>query len=503
MRGFSEPGRDDTFWARARVLLIPAALLLAVTLPHLDQGDWLRTDSGRYAAIGLQAWRTGDLWTLQSEPGVPYFNKPPLVFWIHGWSLHVLAPGPVPARLPSVFAALGCVLITAAIAGRLAGRSAAIWSGVTLALTYEFFRRTREISLDMWQLLFVLLTVWIAVVAACASRPKSWAFLLAGVPLGLALMCKPLTALLGAPILAIWLSWRSRREGGPGAAWILLTVLGAVLVALPWHASMALLHGEDFVRQYFRAEVADRAAGRLTAAPQDSKPPWFYLAQIVAGYWPWLLLLLPALIAWWRERPGSPLWRAGSFALAWAILWLVVLSAFPDRRDRYALPVYPALSVLIGAWLGSLPTAWIARASRAGLDIAAGVAVVAAIIVGLIPLRLQAPPDPQWEQLFKWIDSQAADGQAPEVWQGALSIERGARLYLRYGTWPRTTRNRMGEFLVDRVANPPEGALLIYHERDGLTPGDNEEPMFAAGDLVVTRLGPGGWRPGGLDTPGP
>ena len=53
--------------------LIPALVLLAVTLPHLGQGD-LRGDAGWYSAIGLQAWRTGDLWTLYGEPGQPYFN---------------------------------------------------------------------------------------------------------------------------------------------------------------------------------------------------------------------------------------------------------------------------------------------------------------------------------------------------------------------------------------------------------------------------------------------
>lgn len=501
MRGLSDPGLDDTLWARARAWVIPAVLLLAVTLPHLDQGDWLRTDSGRYAAVGLQAWRTGALWTLQSEPGVPYFNKPPLVFWIHGLALYLLGPGPVAARAPSILAALGCVLMTVVIAGRLAGREAALWSGVILALTYEFFRRTREISLDMWQLLFVLMAAAIIVAAAGAARHRALTFLLAGVPLGLALMCKPLTALLAAPVLAAWLWWRSRREGGPGAAWVLPTVIGAALVALPWHASMAWIHGDDFLRQYFGAEVADRAAGRLTAAPEDAKPPWFYLAQIGASYWPWLLLLPPALIAWWREPDRAPLARAGAFAMVWVMLWLLVLSAFPDRRDRYALPLYPALAVFVGAWLGDRPTRWIARAAGAGLDGAAVIAVAGAIIVSLLPVRLQAPPDPQWDRLYAWIDGQMPPGAPPELWQGALSIERGARLYLRYGVWPRTTRNRMGEFLVDRVSSPPPGALLIYHGRDGLTPGANEEPVFSTGDLLVTRLGPGGWNPRGPDPP--
>src|SRR5215203_4197899 len=111
-------------WLGAQVYLLPAALLLAVTLPHLGQGDF-RGDAGWYSAIGLQAWRTGEFWTLYGEPGQPYFNKPPLVFWIHGLVLHLLGPSVLAARLPSELAALGCVLATVGAVRELSGRRAA------------------------------------------------------------------------------------------------------------------------------------------------------------------------------------------------------------------------------------------------------------------------------------------------------------------------------------------------------------------------------------------
>ena len=152
-------GRSLGFWhalLAARVWLLPCVLLLSVTLPKLNQGDF-RGDAGWYSAIGLQAWRTGSLWTLYGEPGQPYFNKPPLAFWIHGLALHTLGPELWVARLPSILAATVCVLFTVAIVRHLAGRRAALLSGCVLALSLEFFRRTREISLDMWQAVFLLM----------------------------------------------------------------------------------------------------------------------------------------------------------------------------------------------------------------------------------------------------------------------------------------------------------------------------------------------------------
>ncbi|MCH9057519.1 MAG: glycosyltransferase family 39 protein [Planctomycetes bacterium] len=182
-------------WARLRPWLIPAVLLLCVTLPHLGDGDWQRGDSGWYTAIGVQAWRTGELWTLMGEPGQPYFNKPPLVFWITGFVAWIFGPSAWAARLPTIAAAPGCVLATVGITRVFATRRTALTVGVVLALSVEFFRRTREVSLDLWQLVFLLLALWIA---AGAVKDQRWRRLaLAGLPSGLALMCKPMVALLG------------------------------------------------------------------------------------------------------------------------------------------------------------------------------------------------------------------------------------------------------------------------------------------------------------------
>jgi 4-amino-4-deoxy-L-arabinose transferase-like glycosyltransferase len=65
------------------LLLLPIAWLLAVTVPHLDQGDF-RRDTGRYAAVGLYMWSGGSLLQPHLNPETPYFNKPPLGLWIHG-----------------------------------------------------------------------------------------------------------------------------------------------------------------------------------------------------------------------------------------------------------------------------------------------------------------------------------------------------------------------------------------------------------------------------------
>ena len=155
------------FLARWSWVILPLVVLLAVTLPKLNQGDW-RGDTGWYTALGLDAARSGR-WTLSAGEGEPYFNKPPLVFWIVGRVLDWFGVDLLVARLTSVLAAAIGVVATAVIARELGTRRLGAMAGVILALTYEYFRRTREISLDMWHSAFLLLAAWAVVKGAAAG----------------------------------------------------------------------------------------------------------------------------------------------------------------------------------------------------------------------------------------------------------------------------------------------------------------------------------------------
>lgn len=467
-------------WVAARTWVLPLIVLLCVTLPHLSDGDWMRTDSGWYAAIGTQAWRSGELLTLYGEPGQPYFNKPPLVFWIVGLPMHVFGPSAWTARLMTLAAAAGCVLLTVSMARQGMSRRGAMWAGITLALTYEFFRRTREISLDMWQALFLLMAMRLvvgAIVGGAIVGGRARGVVLAGVPIGLALMCKPLVGLAAIPIFGVMLVWCGRWRMLP---WLLGTLAAAIVVAAPWHLAMWQIHGELFTSQYFGAEIVDRASGGAVVNEGGAGRWWFYLEKIGEGYWPWLLAVACCVIARMRRRRIGGDSRVLVCAAVWAVGWIVILSVFPDRRDRYGIVFYPGLGVLVGAWLAYRARA-IVRGAMRGVERHAWWAMpIAAGAFAAVPVRVQSPVDPQWPEMFAFLESRGN----PELWQGAMIGHRGSRIYIETGKWPVTTRDRWGT----SVATPPGGALIVYHGHDGLTPGPGERVEFQSGALTITRL---------------
>jgi 4-amino-4-deoxy-L-arabinose transferase-like glycosyltransferase len=453
---------------RLKLVGLPCLLLLCCTLPHLEQGDF-RRDTGRYAAVGLYMWTDGQLGVPYLNPETPYFNKPPLATAIHGLFLKTFGVRVAVARVPSILAALGVVILSVLTVRLLASRAEALVSGLVLASTYEFFRRTREISLDFWQLFFVMAAVYL--VARSLKQRRHTGLLLAGVPIGLALLCKPLVALGVLPVLAIWAVLVGQRRA---AVWLLTgTVAVAVVVAAPWHLYMWSLFGPAFTGQYFGHEVVSRAQGKLTTMPF-----WYFPATLLRNYWPWMLAVAWTVRLRWG-RPKRPRRRSLRDVALLGCLWvgcvLLMLSLFPDKKVNYGLPLYPMLSWVAAAGLCRLPwrslRTWYSR-GFAGL--APGTATLL-VLLSLLPIRFQAPPSEDWQALFRWLHAERVP--LDSLNHHNLDADSICYYYLKTGVFPK-------RFVPGADPSTDIGRLV-------LTPRDpNPDPLaapalFVAGNLAV------------------
>jgi hypothetical protein len=275
---------------------------------------------------------------------------------------------------------------------------------------------------------------------------------------------------------------------------------------------MALTHGREFADQYLGRQVALRTLGGLPFGEGGHEPWWYYIGRL-ANFGPWLILAILGIVAVARGRKLSEDGAAERLGIVWFLCWFILLTAFPDRRDRYSVVLYPGLALLAACWFASQrtrPAAAVSWFLRGPFPIGA---VAGAIVVSFLPVRFHTEVHPGWAPLFAWLESQPAPPGAriPELWQGAFALERSGRVYLRYGVWPRATRDHLGRLVVDPGREPPEGALIIYSYRDGLRPGLNERQVYPtdapttwddASPFAVTRLGPGGWRPVPTTDPG-
>jgi len=432
---------------RASYLLLPCLVLLCVTLPHLGQGDF-RRDTGRYAAISHYLWTGGDFLTPSMGPDHPYMNKPPLALWIHGWFLKVFGMNLVAARIPSILAALGTLSLSILTVRQLGSRAEAVVSGLVLALTYEFFRRTREISLDFWQLCFIMLAVYLFALGLRLN--SAFRVALSGIGIGLALLCKPFVALGVIPVLAAWalIAKRPRLV----TALLLAAVPLAVLIAFPWHYHMYLKYGPAFVRQYVFHEVIARAQGENGRAPV-----YYYIVQLASTYWPWLLGVVWAVYQRFSRvktvrRSDRDLVLLGGI---WAVWVFLGISLFADKSPNYALPLYPMLSWVVAAGLCRVPWPKVGAWYRTGFKGLAPATAALLVVLSLAPIRFQEGPNKDSQALLAWMKTNSLS--APTFAGADVKPNDRCYFYVQTRWWLPEAERREGcdWILVPRGTNEP------------------------------------------------
>jgi 4-amino-4-deoxy-L-arabinose transferase-like glycosyltransferase len=110
--------------AIAWVVLVAASL--CVLVPNLSY-PLIEPDETRYAQIAIEMNRSRD-WVTPMLDGVPYLDKPPLVYWLTATSFGWFGNNEIAARLPSTLSALLTIVILFSLGSRIVGRRAA-WVG--------------------------------------------------------------------------------------------------------------------------------------------------------------------------------------------------------------------------------------------------------------------------------------------------------------------------------------------------------------------------------------
>ena len=305
--------------------------------------------------------------------GQPFFDKPPLTYWLIAGAFGAFGFTLEAARLVAALAGLGALAASVWLGARLFDRETGLLGGLLLATTLAFVSFGRLAMSDM------LLTLWstlaMALGAALLDEPRpasrSGLAVALGAALALGFLTKGPVALLlpGLGLLALlWTRPSLARSSVRPAA---LAALVLLLLALPWFVMVQRRLGWQPLAYFFLRENLQRFAGD---AYDSGRSPLYYLPVYLAEGLPWSPLLPLALLRLRRERSAQLL-------TAWMGLMLVPLSLSRGKIDYYLLPFYPAASLLIARWLRE---AW-GRAESVVVR-AVLVATAAAVLLALRPL---------------------------------------------------------------------------------------------------------------------
>ncbi len=332
------------------LLLLGTAILCiwqVGSLPLIDVDEPVYGQVGReMAPAGWAGWLT------PRYGGLPWFDKPPLFYWLCALSMKTFGVSEWAARLPSALLGVGLVATAYALARRAYPHlpRAALWAGFALATCIQFFMLARAAVTDMT--LALTLTLALLGLYGWIQTGRGRWIALAGVMTGLAALTKGPVALvlIGVQTIGYLLLTRQARRLLSPLLWG--GFLLCLVVGLPWYGAMVHLHGQLFIQGFLEANNVTRY---LQAEHQTTSNPLFFAPVLLGLFFPWSLALPGALISASRQALAD--FRARStdspalFFSLWVALVFLFFSASQSKLVTYIFPLYPAAAILVGRWL--------------------------------------------------------------------------------------------------------------------------------------------------------
>ena len=334
----------------AVLLLVAACLFWGLGRPPIRDNN-----EALYADIAL-AMSHGGSWLIPHLDGVPYIEKPPLLYWLMALCFKAFGVGAWQARLPDAAAAwlcsLGCIVLGRRLGAPLGGRAAALIAGTALG----WVQIARTILFDPLMSMFWLGAL--ALVVLAEQRGSRALMRLAMVPLALAVLTKGPEALVLLGLVGVVQVAASPPRQGPLALgrsprgdmlrlfldpWAIVLFLG---LSLPWPL-LAAWHLPGFAWFYGVNETINRFLGTRIPPDFHHGPPWYYVPRLLVGTFQWTPMLLALALGTARMR-ASAAGRSSAWARNAALTLFVFFSAASDKGAYYLLP----LVVLIAWWAG-------------------------------------------------------------------------------------------------------------------------------------------------------
>jgi hypothetical protein len=340
-----------------RPLLVISFFVALCTLPAVFLLPPSDRDESRFAQATKQMLETGDFVNIRFLDTAR--NKKPVgIHWAQaasvelvgaaraGFGLPRLPENPIwPYRIPSLLGLWVAAAATFLLGRSLVGPRAALLAALMLATSLVAVVEAHIAKTDA--ALTAAITVAMLLLARTYTAPDSFTprhaagFWLA---LGLGILLKgpiaPMVALLAVIVLVAVdrrVGWLGRLRPARGLALMLAVVA-------PWFILIGIETDGAFFRDALGGDLGSKLQG---ADEKHGGPPGFHLLLATLTLFPASLLLWPALPGIWAARREA----VTRVLLAWIIPTWLVFEIAPTKLPHYVLPTFPAILLLLAAWV--------------------------------------------------------------------------------------------------------------------------------------------------------
>ncbi len=290
----------------------------------------LGPDEPRYAAIGETMAHTGDLVTPRLW-GSPWFEKPPLLYWMTTAGYRAGLSSELAGRIPVVLLSLAFLATYFAFLRNQFGVIAASTSTLMLATSAGWLADSSLCLTDLPLSAFFSLAVLLSLSTIGSQRHQTLKFASIGASIGIAVLAKGLVPVaLALPLL--WFLrqyWRTWWAG----------LLAFTAVAVPWYWVVYRINGQAFIDEFFLKHHFERL---YSTSLQHVQPWYFYGPVLLAIVFPWTPLLGLLL----RKCVLND--RRLQLLATTVVFGIIIFSVSLNKLPGYLLPLMPSLFALMG-----------------------------------------------------------------------------------------------------------------------------------------------------------
>lgn len=244
----------------ALLFALVGALFFMPFLGGVHLFDW---DEINFAEISREMVLSGDYLRV-SVNFEPFYQKPPLFFWMQALAMKLFGVNEFAARLPNAVCGVLSLVLLVNIGKKIYNiRFGVIWAGVYLGSVLPFLYFKSGI-IDPWFNLFIFLGLYFFILfywkkeraeGIKLSYQYGWYLLLSGLFIGLGILTKGPVAylIMGLTLFVYWIYQRFRFY--VSVPQFLFFTLAALFITAVWLAIETLLHGPDFMYEFNRYQL--------------------------------------------------------------------------------------------------------------------------------------------------------------------------------------------------------------------------------------------------------
>lgn len=326
-------------------LIFVIAVVLAVTGYFAGLFIDVTRDAGKYATVAREIFQNGNFINLTVH-GMPYDQKPPMLFWLGAIGFFVGGISNFWFKLPVLLVVFAGIYWAYRLGYCMYNKRVGFLTATFLLFSVIYSLYSMDIHTDTLLQAFVTLALWQLYSFIKTGKNRHWILGFTGV--GLAMLSKgPVGAAIPAFAVAGHLLLTKNYRSFADYRWYLGVILSFVIVS-PALFGLMNQFGLEGLKFFFWDNNIGRITGSYVKAVND---PFFYVHTLAYLFLPWSLLFFIAAYHDIKSLIKYKFRAQEYFTFTGIWIYFIILNSASSQLPNYVFSIVPLIAVLTAKWI--------------------------------------------------------------------------------------------------------------------------------------------------------